>query len=419
LLGADQEAHMNLSHLLRTALVVCGLAEAAGCSSTRDAPALTTSTGVVREPIVGGQVCTTCQWPTVVHNPNGDNCTNTLVAPSVIMSAGHCYEAGNNTHLPVAFGENFNEPSTTAQVDKCYLDPGYTGSVGQPSGTDISFCTLKQPITDVPITPILMGCETSILKQGQDVVLVGFGATSANGGEDGRKRFVHVTVDAVQGGTIVVGNASSGACFGDSGGPAFVKLADGTWRVFGATSAGTGQPCRSGSVYTLLHPIVPWLEQTAAVDVTPCFDADGTWNPGPACGRFATDPDKPPSAATWSDGCSAIDLSPTVSATCGANDAGAPEGGVDADAGYDGGNDAASGDSGGSSSGGDDDASSASNDGGSSSTGPAEGDTSSSDNPGTQSTGCRASSMPGSGPWGGALSGLAFVLAALVRRRVR
>jgi hypothetical protein len=313
-------------------------------------------------------------WPTVVHNPNGDNCTNTLIAPNVIMSAGHCFDASNNTGAPIQFGEDFNNPSMTAEVDQCFLNPGYTGSVGMPSGTDISFCTLKQPVTNVPITPILMGCETAILQPGQDVVLVGFGATSAQGGEDGSKRFVHVTVDASDGSTIAVGNASKGACFGDSGGPAFVKLADGTWRVFGATSQGTGAPCQSSSVYTLLHPIVPWLEQTSGVDVTPCFDAHGTWTPGPSCGKFPADPDGPPSSANWSNGCSAIDLSPTVSTTCGpnplANDAGSggSDGGADSgsSSGSNGGSSGSSGSSSGSSSSGGGGSSSSSSSGSSS-----------------------------------------------------
>jgi hypothetical protein len=40
----------------------------------------------VAEPIVGGQAASACMWPTCVQ---AGGCTNTLVNPRLVISAGH------------------------------------------------------------------------------------------------------------------------------------------------------------------------------------------------------------------------------------------------------------------------------------------------------------------------------------------
>jgi hypothetical protein len=80
-------------------------------------------------------------------------------------------------------------------------------------------------------------------------------------------------------------------CDGDSGGGAFVQWLDGSWRLFGVHSAVAGTPCTDGqAVVSLASGAVPWIEAHSGFDVTPCHDADGTWNPGPECGELPMDP---------------------------------------------------------------------------------------------------------------------------------
>jgi hypothetical protein len=47
-----------------------------------------------------------------------------------------------------------------------------------------------------------------------------------------------------------------------------------------------GIPCNGSAQYPLLHLHLDWVEQTSGFDVTPCHDADGSWDPGPDCGGF-------------------------------------------------------------------------------------------------------------------------------------
>jgi MYXO-CTERM domain-containing protein len=267
------------------------------------------------QPIYGGQLASACQWPTTVLLPSA-GCSGTLVHPSIIITAAHCGIKISNAVL----GEDEKKPARTLPIEYCRVFQGENG----PSRTDYAFCKLKTPVTDVPIVPILMGCETDILKVGQKVIVAGFGDSGNNVGY-GTKRWVETTINQVSATrAIQVGGMGKAPCYGDSGGPAFVKLADGSWRAFGIDSAGLADSCTAGDVMAMMHEAVPWIEQQSGLDITPCHDADGTWHPGPGCGAFSVTPDS--AGRSWATGCAEPTLSPPV-ASCGP-----PTNGADADA---------------------------------------------------------------------------------------
>ncbi|MEM6993533.1 MAG: trypsin-like serine protease [Myxococcota bacterium] len=257
-------------------------------------------------PIYGGENSPTCAWPTAVEV---GGCTGTLVHPEVVIYAGHC---GSNVSQAF-FGEStFGGGGRSVATQSCRTMPGWNPG----GGTDFAVCTLAQPVTDVQITPILMGCETDVLTPGREVVLVGFGQTETGG--SGVKKQVVTTLDHIVNDEAWLGANGLAPCYGDSGGPAFVKLPasegyDDTWRVFGVTSHGD-QVCGSGGYYGMMHNAVAWLESETGKDITPCHDADGTWNPTPDCQAFPMDPGG--STGAWDDWCTAV---PTggASSTCG------------------------------------------------------------------------------------------------------
>ena len=165
---------------------------------------------------------------------------------------------------------------------------------------------LGTEVTDIPIVPLLATCEAKeMLKPGYPVTLVGYGITSANGGGNGTKRMVTVPINSLSadGTTINVGNATMGGCHGDSGGPAYIKMPDGTWRVFGAThGAGPGGPdCAGTGVWSVLSASIDWIEKESGLDVTPCHGPTGVWEGGPACDRFPTNPGG--AGGTWAKMC--------------------------------------------------------------------------------------------------------------------
>jgi hypothetical protein len=330
---------MGARLLLATLLTAIALA---GCSGTD----FRNDVGSAEDPIVGGQETPPCAWPTTVDFKEdlgggvGAACTATLIHPQVISLAAHCTEEAGATNLRAVFGDTDNpgKNGKTVPITKCTARPG-----GVNAGQDFAFCILSQPV-DIPIIPVLFGCETSVLQVGGDVVLVGFGNISENQpSPNGHKRFVHAKIDRIRQYSIDIGDPKHQNCFGDSGGPAFVQLADGTWRVFGATSTTNTPACASLGTWALIPPWVSWLEQQSGFDVTPCYDAaTGAYEPGPKCTGFPLNPEV--TDGTWANMCTeSLTLSGPVAA-CG-GDGGAPPPPIDSgvrdaqrtDAGADGG----------------------------------------------------------------------------------
>ena len=283
-----------------------GLAAVLACQARPATPPTETQS----QPIFGGENAGPCQYPSTVLL---SGCTGTLVHPRLVITAAHC---GTN-HRTVTFGEN-RTGMRKVPVESCKR----VGS-GANAADDYAYCKLAMPVTDVPIAPVLMGCEVDVLKAGRPIIIAGFGDADDDGGGFGTKRWAASVFNRVQRGAAHVAGKGKGYCYGDSGGPAFVKLDDGSWRSFGIVSEGVGASCGAGDLLAFMHTAVPWIEQNAGIDITPCHDANGKWNPGPDCTRFSLDPGM--TGRSWANGCAEPALSPPA-ATCGAAFTGAAPG---------------------------------------------------------------------------------------------
>lgn len=295
--------------------------------------------------VIGGTKVETCGFPNVVSlDRGGMGCSGTLVHPKLVMTAAHCFMMGG-TAKKVHFGERRGSQSRTAKVEKCVPHPSWkkTKEVG---GTDIAYCVLAEEVTDVPITPILMGCETDVLKKGTPVVIAGYGLTrppwnDENGSSeelasyaDGVKHWAETRyIETLETGELkaaIVGSKGKQGCKGDSGGPVFVKLPkekygeQAGWRVFGVTSgqrSDTDPECTTGTgTYAIMHEWIETIEKETGLDLTPCFDADGTWNPGPDC-HSAPRELSSTAGGSWPGSCEAGPLTGKIT-SCGKQDGG-------------------------------------------------------------------------------------------------
>jgi trypsin len=277
-------------------------------------------------PIVGGTDAGTCQFPTVtsmlVFDGSAMICSGTLIHPQVVMTAAHCIIPESPIDA-VGFGEHAPEtgvPAAIIDVAFCQAHPDYE-TMGK---HDVAFCMLSQPLA-LEITPVLDGCEAQALQPGLEIVIAGFGSTFAVVDDAGNiteiegvgtKRYTTQTIHSLDDFAGAVNfaspNGSQSACFGDSGGPAFVRMSDGTWRVFGTGSqlfdpgglpppVEPGNACGVGASYGNASLVVDWLETSIGFDITPCHDAMGVFTGGPACGNFPTEIHH--AIGDWMSGC--------------------------------------------------------------------------------------------------------------------
>ena len=184
-----------------------------------------------------------------------EECTGTLIAPKVFLTAEHCDEGVSR--VAVTFDTSYNSSTGTTYSGTWHGDPNYNKSVGDPQ--DLAVVILDK--APKGIRPAVLPAAGSLdgVNGSQQFTSVGYGAQAVTGGPGG-KTLHYADVRYVAFGTLnsltptwlrVSQNASTGnggTCYGDSGGPNFLGAGSGETNVIAGTTISGDTYCRSTNV---------------------------------------------------------------------------------------------------------------------------------------------------------------------------
>jgi V8-like Glu-specific endopeptidase len=225
-------------------------------------------TGATRESIIGGTVDTGDNAVAYLDFEDGKgggmSCTGTLIAPNVVLTAGHCSlvdETCNGGGGPptctanpasgyTVYGgtnpadNNFNivAPTWKAKDLENHPNPNYGNKANGDAHDDVGILVLDtiQVMSGSAPTPVpwLSTKDNAIFVKGTTFRTVGFGLTNhqADIGA-GTKRQVTTTIQSSDATTFQYGGPTANNCDGDSGGPALATI-NGVETLIGTTSGG-------------------------------------------------------------------------------------------------------------------------------------------------------------------------------------
>ena len=228
-------------------------------------------------------------WPdtaAVVYR-YGVGCTGVLVAPKVVLTAGHCIGGIQSVLLDIVDYEKDQGEEIEVQQTIEYPNSWST--------YDVALLKLAQPAKTTPRVIARDCILDDHYGDGETVIMTGWGAKDSRGVRyDSLLRAGetlvedHDCTDISEGcnrsvspdGELRAGGTGADACYGDSGGPLYLPTAKGDYLI-GLTSRGytwSSVNCGEGTIYVRPDAIVDWIEDEAGITL-----------PRPDCGGGGTD----------------------------------------------------------------------------------------------------------------------------------
>ena len=272
-------------------MLLCSLVAPASARETSDAES------PAKASIIKGTTASIASFPWLAHityrgSVERFECTGTVVAPRLILTAGHCVltEAGRvqqaaNFQVVTGLGDLKQvTPANVSSVSQVLVFPGYNPAKLL---NDAALLVLAAPVS-APAIPLASSAEGSLLTGGTPIVIAGWGATSGNSTRTPTVLRSAETVIQDQGAcrqkakqltpfyspasqlcAIAAPKFEVGSCQGDSGGPGIARRADGTPVQVGIISLGN-QGCRTTlpELQTRVDGVSAWVSSwVAAVEL--------------------------------------------------------------------------------------------------------------------------------------------------------
>jgi len=223
--------------------------------------------------VVGGSEVPRGRWLDVVAVKMRDGvCTGTLIAPDVVLTAGHCI--GGGPYEVIVDTIDYARPGgERIRVAWARAYPNWEQRY------DVGVLVLDQPATLAKPRVVTSACTARALLAPQTPVeIVGFGLATAEA-LDSNTRLHQATVPVTDPtcsldpacnpavaphGEFMAGGHGADSCFGDSGGPVYIDTRDGHGHALvGIVSRGLAlpaAPCGNGGVYVRVDKVISWIQ---------------------------------------------------------------------------------------------------------------------------------------------------------------
>lgn len=221
--------------------------------------------------VVGGTPVPEGKWldAAAVYFSDGEaGCTGVLVAPDVVLTAGHCAD-GSITQVKLA-ANDLDDPGEVIAVRQQIPYGNYWSTY------DIAVLLLASESSVEPRV-ITTGCiRDRYLVDGAPVAVVGYGAVDSHATDypgvlmEGFTTITDHDCSSASGcnsslwpdGELGAGGSGVDACNGDSGGPLYLLTERGDYLV-GTTARAYDDftlPCSQGGIYTRPDAVIDWIE---------------------------------------------------------------------------------------------------------------------------------------------------------------
>lgn len=187
-----------------------------------------TALAIMLPNLIGGIPVDPTKYTASVYSTQGRaRCSSTLIGPRVLIIAAHCISDSIETSFK-AGGKIYH--------GQCEAAPGYARNVT----ADWALCLIDKAVTNVKFE--FLNHEETLVKVGDVLQLTGYGCINpgGTGGNDGIYRIGSAKVISIPSRRSydITTQSNVALCYGDSGGPLFKILEDGTRLIAGINSRG-------------------------------------------------------------------------------------------------------------------------------------------------------------------------------------